>query len=138
MCSIATQCSVDADRGSGTLVGNIVNDFRRTLTLFAGFLIGIHIAVFLHELGHALGTWIGGGHVSAIVMLAPLPAGYVTGSAPNPLPSIWGGVAFGSLCTLAPLLAARCLDAKSPVRFAALMTAAFCLGHNAIYLFVGS
>jgi len=116
----------------------LLNHIRNILTLFAGFALGIHVAVFLHELGHALGIWIGGGTVTAIVMMAPLPAGTVEGSAPNPFPNVWGGVAFGTLCTLAPLLAAWRLAPQSPVRFAALMVAAFCLAHNAIYLFVGS
>lgn len=114
------------------------NDVRNVLTLFAGFLIGMHLAVFLHELGHALGYWLSGGHVVAIVMQAPLPAGHVLGNGPNRFLPVWGGVAFGSLITAAPLLMAWQLSPRSPVRFAALMTAAFCLGHNGMYLFVGS
>jgi len=98
----------------------------------------MHTAVFLHEFGHALGHWLSGGSVTAIVMLAPLPAGYVKGAGGVHFMSVWGGVTFGSLVTLAPLLTARCLSPRSPVRFAALMAAAFCLGHNALYLFVGS
>ena len=55
-------------------MGHLLIDVRRILTLFAGFAIGIHVAVFLHELGHAIGVWIAGGHVNAIIMHAPATA----------------------------------------------------------------
>ena len=114
------------------------DNFRKVVLLFIGFTIGMHVAVFLHELGHALGIWLSGGTVTAIVMEAPLPIGYVAGANGSDFTRIWGGVAFGSLSTLIPLLAAKRLSAPPPIRFAMLMIAAFCLGHNAVYLFVGS
>lgn len=116
---------------------SLINDVRHVLTLLAGFAFGMHLAVLLHELGHALGHWVGGGHVTAFVMQSPLPAGYVRGPAPNPYLAVWGGVVFGSLCTLVFLALAHWLRGRSVLRFVALMTAAFCLGHNGLYLFVG-
>ena len=116
---------------------SLLNNIRMILTLFAGFAIGIHIAVFLHELGHALGYWISGGSVIAIVMNAPAPTGYVSGSSADSRPPIWGGVVFGSLCTLIPLAISKYSAKLATVRFAALMVAAFCLAHNGLYLFVG-
>lgn len=115
----------------------LLNNIRIILTLFAGFAIAIHIAVFLHELGHAFGYWISGGAVTAIVMEAPAPTGYVRGSSADPRPVVWGGVVFGSLVTLIPLVIARYVAPKSPLRFTALMVASFCLSHNGLYLFVG-
>jgi hypothetical protein len=115
----------------------MLDDLRRVLTLFAGFLIGMHVAVFLHELGHALGHWIGGGRVTVIVMQAPLPAGHVIGTSSDRRWPVWGGVGFGSLIALVPLFAAQLLPNRSRLRFATLMIAAFCLAHNGVYLFVG-
>lgn len=116
---------------------NLLNNIRIILTLFAGFAIAIHIAVFLHELGHALGYWISGGSVIAIVMEAPAPTGYVRGSSADPRPVVWGGVVFGSFVALVPRAIARYVAPKSPVSFTALMVASFCLAHNGLYLFVG-
>jgi len=115
----------------------LLNDVRRVLTLLAGFTIGMHVANFLHELGHALGCWLSGGRVTAIVIQSPMPAGFVDGHAPNPFLTVWGGVAFGSLSTLAPLAMAHWLRNNTVALYLALMTAAFCLGHNALYLVVG-
>lgn len=70
-------------------------------------------------------------------MLAPIPAGYVRGQAGNPFLHVWGGVVVGLLSTLVPLTVARWLKHRATPRFLALMTAAFCLGHNSLYLFVG-
>ena len=122
------------------MIAKLPNDVRRIATLFAGFVIGMHVAVLLHEFGHALGFWISGGTVARIVMQAPLPAGRVEGEGPDRLTYlwVWGGVVFGSMITVAPLAIARCLGRQSLIRFAALMTAAFCLGHNGMYLFIGS
>jgi hypothetical protein len=116
----------------------MLNDFRRVLTMFAGFIIGMHTAVFFHELGHALGYLLSGGTVTAIVMQAPLPAGYVTGTSPNRFIHVWGGVGFGTLVAVVPLLAAARLPRSSRLCFALKMLAAFCLAHNGMYLFVGS
>jgi hypothetical protein len=115
----------------------LAHELRKVLTLFAGFAIGIHIAVFLHELGHALGYWISGGSVIAIVMNAPAPTGHVVGGAQVRGPYTWGGVVFGSLCAVFPLALSRYLARSSATRFTALMVAAFCLAHNGLYLFVG-
>jgi hypothetical protein len=118
----------------------LLNDLRRIVTLFAGFIIGMHSAVLLHEFGHALGYWLSGGTVTRIVMEAPLPAGHVGGHGPKELAHfwVWGGVVFGSIVTVAPLAIARRRRVPPLLRFAALMTAAFCLGHNGMYLFIGS
>jgi hypothetical protein len=51
------------------------HDFRLIVTLLAGFAIGIHVAVLLHEFGHALGSLLSGTPMDDIEMLAPLPTG---------------------------------------------------------------
>lgn len=118
----------------------LLNNVRRIVTLFAGFVIGMHAAVLLHEFGHVLGFWYSGGTVVRIVMQAPLPAGHVNGHGPKELAHfwVWGGVVFGSIITVAPLAIAMRRRFPPLICFAALMTAAFCLGHNGMYLFIGS
>jgi hypothetical protein len=114
-----------------------MHDFRKIMTLLAGFVIGIHIAVVLHELGHALGCILDGGYVSAIVMKTPLPAGHVEPRFYYKFGYVWGGVGFGTLATLPVLAIARRFFPQSPIHFAAMTTAAFCLANNGIYLFLG-
>jgi len=97
----------------------------------------MHLAVIGHELGHALGFLLGGGHVDRIVMLTPLPAGHVRGNTPVPWLVTWGGVLFGTLATVIPFCVAQGTRRRPLVRFLALMTVVFCLGHNGTYLFVG-
>ena len=110
---------------------------RIAAILFAGFLVSMHLAVLAHELGHALGILFGGGRVERIEMLTPLPAGFVRGNTPVPWLQTWGGVLFGVLATAIPLAITRTSEHRPFLRFLALMTAAFCLGHNGVYLFVG-
>jgi hypothetical protein len=107
------------------------------LTLLAGFVFGIYVTVFLHECGHALGALLNGDKVYAVVMEIPAPAGYVQPSKSSWM-CTWGGVFFGSLFSLPPLLLARYLPTRLAIRYAALMVAALCLAHNGLYLFVGS
>lgn len=67
-----------------------------------------------------------------------MPVGYVRAEGYNPFMFVWGGIVFGSLSTLALLAMARWVATTPVLRFLALLAAAFCLGHNALYLFVGS
>src|SRR4051812_11292539 len=117
---------------------NLINDTRKVLTLLPGFLFGIYVGAFLHELGHGLGVVLNGDRLFALVMQAPLPAGYPVASNPGSFLCVWGGVLFGTLFSLPALLLARILPAQSLGRFMALMTAAYCLAHNGLYLFAGS
>jgi hypothetical protein len=110
---------------------------RTIVILLAAFLLGMHLAVIAHEIGHALGILLGGGHVDKIIMLTPLPAGHVRGSTNVPWLEVWGGVLFGTLATALPLTVAYGARHRPLVRLHALMTAVFCLGHNGTYLFVG-
>jgi hypothetical protein len=115
----------------------VLNGFWQVLTLLAGFVFGIYVAVFLHECGHALGAVLNGDKVYAIVMQIPAPAGYVQASNSSPM-NTWGGVIFGSLFSLVSMLFAYVLPATSMTRFAALMVTALCLAHNGLYLSVGA
>lgn len=110
---------------------------RRVLTILAGFVLAIHVAVLFHELGHAMGYWVAGGRVTGIVMLAPLPAGYVRGYAMSTWQMVYGGVVFGTAVTVLPLLLARWIARNSVAWFWLMMWAACCLAHNGLYLFVG-
>lgn len=110
---------------------------RRVLTILAGFVLAIHVAVLFHELGHAMGYWVAGGRVTGIVMLAPLPAGYVRGYAMSTWQVVYGGVVFGTAVTVVPLLLVRWAARNSVARFWLMMWAACCLAHNGLYLFVG-
>jgi hypothetical protein len=73
-------------------------------------------------------------------MESPLPAGRVEGRAPDGYAHfwVWGGVVFGSMIATAPLAIAWRLRRPSLLRFALLIVAAFCWGHNGMYLFIGS
>lgn len=115
----------------------MLHDLWRVLTLLVGFVFGIYVAVLLHESGHALGAILHGDRVYAIVMQIPAPAGYVQASSSSWMLT-WGGVFFGALFSLPPLLLARLLSSKSMGRFAALLVSALCLAHNGLYLAVGS
>ncbi len=110
---------------------------RAGLNLFAGFLIAMHLAVFLHEAGHALGSLMAGRRVLGIVMFTPFPAGYVAPKAVDSALHVWGGVVAGTLAAVIPLFAARRLGSRPPLRFCALLTAAFCFAHNGFYLLIG-
>lgn len=124
-----------ADRGHSE---SMLDDLRRILTLFAGFTIAIHVAVLLHEFGHAFGYWCSGGTVSAIVMEAPLPAGHVTGTSESRLMPVWGGVAFGVMAGFVLQFISWSLSRCPRLHFAVKMSAAFCFAHNGMYLLVGS
>ena len=76
----------------------------RFLTLMLGFILAIYAGVLLHECGHALGALLHGDRVFAVVMEIPAPAGYPQTSATSWMLS-WGGIFFGSLFGLVPLLA---------------------------------
>jgi hypothetical protein len=90
----------------------------------------------VHEFGHVLHAWAGGGRVVKVV-LHPLTISR-TDVSPNPHPAFvaWGGPVWGSLIPLAGWLIARRYR-WSRAHFAALF-ATFCLVANGAYLFVGS
>lgn len=117
---------------------NMLNNVRHILTLLAGYAVGIHVAVMLHELGHAFGALVSGGRVTGVHMGAPLPFGYVLPRASDSFLYVWGGVGFGLLFTLGPLAIARFFSAGSTGRFVALTATALGLAHNAFYLVVGA
>ena len=109
----------------------------RFLTLMLGFILAIYAGVLLHECGHALGALLHGDRVFAVVMEIPAPAGYPQTSATSWMLS-WGGIFFGSLFGLVPLLTTRFLPAASTRRFVCFLLGAVCLAHNGLYLSVGS
>jgi hypothetical protein len=110
---------------------------RAILNLFAGFLIAMHCAVLLHEVGHVLGSWASGRRVLGIVMFTPFPAGYVVPKALDSALHDWGGVVFGSLVGVIPLGLARRLAGRPVIAFCMWLMAAFCFAHNGFYLVIG-
>jgi hypothetical protein len=90
----------------------------------------------VHELGHAIGAWISGGHVEHVV-LHPLTISR-TDVQPNPHPLVvvWAGPIFGAFFPLAAwavFWVAR-LQFTKPLRF----FAGFCLIANGAYIGFGS
>jgi len=90
----------------------------------------------VHECGHVLHAWLGGGTVTG-VLLHPLKIS-MTQVYPNPHPLFerWGGAAWGCLIPLGMLAVARMARA----RFAYLVRffAGFCLIANGVYIGLGS
>lgn len=71
-------------------------------------------------------------------MFTPFPAGYVLPTATASFMPVWGGVVFGAISAALPLSLATRLTSWPSLRFCALLSGAFCFGHNALYLVVGS
>lgn len=90
----------------------------------------------VHELGHVLGAWFTGGHVTRVV-LHPLAISR-TDVSPNPSPLlvVWAGPLFGVLLPLATWLVFSL--ARIPGAYLSRFFAGFCLVANGAYIGLGS
>lgn len=72
---------------------------RTSILIFGGFCIAYNLGTALHELGHAIATWLTGGTVYSI-SLNPFAWSWTSldgGEDSSPLFIAWGGVLFGVL-----------------------------------------
>lgn len=90
----------------------------------------------VHELGHVLGAWVSGGHVSRVVLHPLAISRTEVSDNPSPLLVVWTGPLFG---TLLPLLVWGIAAAmRVPGAFILRFFAGFCLVANGAYIAAGS
>lgn len=90
----------------------------------------------IHELGHILGAWLTGGHVTRVV-LHPLTLSRTDVSPnPHPLQVVWFGPFIGAVLPLVSYLAAK--SARLSWAYLLRFFAGFCLLANGLYVGVGS
>ena len=108
------------------------------ITLLSTFALGANLSSAMHECGHALGCWIGGGHVTGFV-LRPFDFSHVgtnMGSRPpwsNMLMS-GGGILFGILFALPLIPLSGRFRRGSVVWLILFMTLTMALGLNGVLL----
>lgn len=107
-------------------------------SLFSTFALGANLATVVHEFGHALGCWIGGGRVTGFV-LRPFDFSYVPvdmGFSPpwGHMLMSGGGIFFGVLLALPLLPLARRARRASIGWLIAFSTVTFSLGKNGVLL----
>jgi hypothetical protein len=114
-------------------------------TLFASYCLAANVAIALHEFGHALGCWLGGGRVVGLFLA---PQGYSGSYAARDfsveyatrygrLLQVAGGPVFGAAFGVPFLLAARLFRPGTVGWIAIIAVATWCFGNNGAYLFLG-
>lgn len=112
------------------------NTYNAILVLFGGFSIAYNISIAFHELGHTIAVFIDGGQTQEFV-LNPFSWSWNLGQDVSNLAfTAWGGVTFGLLLALAPLLLV-CKIRTAGLLFLCKLVAACALLINGIYLLVG-
>jgi hypothetical protein len=107
------------------------------IVLIASVLFGSWLGMqAVHELGHVIGAWLTGGHVSRVV-LYPLTISRTDLSAnPHPLAVVWAGPLLGVLMPL--VLWGAAAACRMPGAYALRFFAGFCLIANGAYIGGGS
>ncbi|RPI28908.1 MAG: hypothetical protein EHM70_16255, partial [Chloroflexota bacterium] len=78
---------------------------KAMLFLCGSITAGVNLGMFLHELGHGVAMWLMGGVVDRIA-IHPFSWSYIYYASIPRFPQLatWGGVGFGTLFVLAPLV----------------------------------
>jgi hypothetical protein len=115
-------------------------------TLFASYCLGTNVAIALHEFGHALGCWIGGGKMLGLVLhpqgfsesyaARDIPAGFAVSH--GYLMTVAGGPVFGAAFGVLLILAARFFRRGTVGWIVTYSTGTWAIGNNGMYLLLGS
>jgi len=115
------------------------------VTLFGSYCLATNVAIALHELGHILGCWIGGGKPLGVVLgpqgvsgsyaARDLSFGFTRDY--GYLAHLLGGFAFGILFGLLALALARLFQRGTAGWIACIMIGTMCVANNGGYLFFG-
>jgi hypothetical protein len=114
-------------------------------TLFASYCLSVNLAIALHEIGHLIGCWTGGGKALGLV-LAPqgfsgsyaardVAAGFTRDG--GYLLHVAGGVVFGAAAGFVLVLVARRLKRGTPGWIVFHATGTWSVGNNGAYLLLG-
>lgn len=106
---------------------------KSALLILGSFAFAYNASTVLHELGHAIGHWIGGGTVGRLI-IHPLSWSYCIPESMSEYSNLttWGGVVFGSVMGL--LLVTVVWRWRGPYVVFAFMTGAVACLHNGFYL----
>jgi len=113
------------------------DSFEKILLLLGGFAVTFNIAIAFHELGHTIAYLIDGGQVSEFV-LNPFSWSWAEAqNLNNRIFALWGGVTFGQILAIIPLV--FILKIKSAIyKFLAKLLAACAFLINGLYLSAGA